>query len=135
LSPFDYSSERVIEEGRFSLPSRWPCKAHVKSVALKKQINPMGYMISGNFVLLHIKISQQTSNQIFNEILHTVCEENRLMINQSNSDILSTLQNLVQETRKYTIFVKQETNQKVANHVICPMGIQLVSTNKLNYHI
>ena len=30
MSLFDYSSEREIEEGRFSLPSRQPCKAPIK---------------------------------------------------------------------------------------------------------
>jgi len=37
LSLFDYSSEREIEEGRFSLPSRQSCKEPVKSVARKIQ--------------------------------------------------------------------------------------------------
>ena len=40
-----------------------------------------------------------------------------------------------EETRKYTFFAQQEKSQKVANLAICPMGIQLVSTNELNYHI
>jgi hypothetical protein len=41
----------------------------------------------------------------------------------------------VEETRKYTFFAKQETNQKVANPAIYLMGIPLVSTNEQDYHI
>ena len=40
-----------------------------------------------------------------------------------------------EETKKYTFFAKQETNQKVANPAICPMDILQASTNEQNYHI